>query len=149
MTQRIGQCNEAMASRPNNEGTQLRYDFEVVCDKLYDLADRQEDDYDFDDGVIISESDSAKMKISYDDSARDAFWKPYLQDAKLEDALESHEDLVEEIEHKERGTTKTMGDAYLLSLRYRDFLWFCLHRAVVANPVFDETGINPKFESIR
>ena len=145
-----------MASRQNSEGAQLRYDFDVICETLYDLADRDEGDFDFDDGIIISEPDSAKMKISYDDSARKAFWKPYLRDAKLDEALESHEELVEDIEHGEdpedrieRGPTKTIADAYNLSLHYADFLWFCLYRAALANPAFDETGINPKFEPIR
>ena len=146
-----------MASRPNSEGAQLRYNFDVICDEtLYDLADRHEEDFDFDNGTIISEPDRAKMKISYNESARKAFWKPYLQDAKLDEALESHEELVQDIEHGEdienrtdRGPTKTVGDAYLLSLDYSDFLWFCLWRAALHNPVFDDTGINPKFEQIR
>ena len=145
-----------MASLPNSEGAQLRYDFDVICETLYDLADLDRCDFDFDDGIILSEPDSAKMKISYDDSAREAFWKPYLQDAKLDEALESHEELVEDIEHGEdpedridRGPTRTIGDAYNLSLDYSDFLYFCVWRAALDNLAFDETGINPKFEQIR
>ena len=139
-----------MASQMNSEGAQLRYDFDVICETLYDLADRDDGDFDFDDGIIISELDSVKMKILYDDSARKAFWKPYLQDAKLDEALESHEELVEDIETEiERGPTKTIADAYLLSLDYADFLWFCLWRAALHNPVFDETEINPKYVQIR
>ena len=145
-----------MASLPNSEGAQLRHDFDVICETLYDLADRDLCDFDFKDGIIISELDSAKMKISYDDSARKAFWKPFLQDAKLDEALESHEELVEDIEHGEdpedrieRGPTKTIGDAYNLSLDYSDFLWFCVYRAALRNPALNETGINSKFEQIR
>ena len=148
-----------MASQQNSEGAQIRHDFDVICEILYDLADRDEGDFDFDDGIIISEPDCAKMKISYDDSARKAFWKPYLQDAKLDEALESHEELVDDIEYGEdhreypefeikRGPTKTIADAYILSLEYSDFLWFCLWRAALHNPVFDDTGISPKFEQI-
>lgn len=67
-----------MASRLNSEGAQIRYDFKTICETLYDLAERDECDIDFDDGVIISEIDSVKMKIIYDDSALKAFWKPPL-----------------------------------------------------------------------
>lgn len=139
-----------MATRQKNEGAQLRYDFDVVCETLLDLADRDERNFDFDDGVIISEADSAKMKISYNESAQKAFWKPYLQDAKLDQALESHEELVEDIEDRSesRPPIKTIGDAYALSLHYTDFLWFCVVRAALANPVFDQTGESPKFERI-
>ena len=49
----VGQFHEVMASRQKNEGAQLRYDFNVICDEtLYDLADRREYGFDFDDGVI-------------------------------------------------------------------------------------------------
>ena len=144
-----------MASRPNSKGSQLRHDFSLICETLYDLAER-DDDFDFDDGVILSELDTARMKISYDDSALKAFWKPYLQDAKLDEALESHEELVQDIEHPEEimpridpGPMKDIGDAYNFSLHYADFLYFCVCRGVLGNPVFDDTGINPKFEVIR
>ena len=144
-----------MALRQNNEGAQLRYDFSLICETLYDLAER-DDEFDFDGGIIISELDSARMKISYDDYALTAFWKPYLQDAKLDEALESHEELVQEIEHPEEtmprtdlGPMKTIGHAYDLSSHYSDFLCFCLFRGVLDNPIFDVTGTDPKFEVIR
>ena len=138
-----------MATRQKNEGAQLRYDFDVVCEILFDLADRDGRDFDFDDGVVMSETDSDKMKISYDDSARKAFWKPYLQDAKLDEAVEDPEEYVQEIEESHHHPSiRTLASAYPLSIRYADFLYYCVGRAAFNNPVFDETGESPKFERI-
>lgn len=126
-----------MATQPNKEGTQLRSDFVKICDLLLDLAEHDEDDLKFDDGRMMSETDITMMRISYTDLARRAFWKPYAKDAKIEAALSDYEEMIEDIEHEiERGTTQTIEDAYLLSMDYSDFLWFCVSSVAFHNPVF-------------
>ena len=144
-----------MASERNKEGMQLRSDFAKICDLLSDLAELDEDDLRFDDGLMVSETDSAMMRISYDDLARKTFWMPYAKDAKIEAALEDHEEMIDEIEHEcERGTTQTTEDAYLLSMKYSDFVWFCVSNAAFQNPVFggeviDIFGNNGMFTDAR
>ena len=126
-----------MATQPNKEGTQLRSDFRKICDTLCDQAELDECNISFDDGRMLSETDSAMMRISYDDLARKEFWKPYGKDAKIEAALEDHEEMIIDIEHEiERETTQTVADAYLFSIDYSAFLWFCVSRAAFHNPVF-------------
>ena len=139
-----------MTSQSNKDGTQLRSDFDKICETLYDLADRDECDVSFEDGRMVSESDCAMMRISYDDSVRKACWKPFAKEAKLEKALEDHEEMIEDIERgTERALTKTMADAYLLSIDYCDFLWFCLWRAALHNPALGGTEGLSRFEQIR
>ena len=139
-----------MATRPNKEGTQLRSDFDKICETLYDLEELDKCNIKYDDGWIISETDRATMRISYDDLAGQAFWKPYAKDAKIEAALEDHEEMVMDIEHEiKRVTTRTVADAYLLSIDYSDFLWFCLWRAAFHNPIFAGTDGSSRFEQIR
>ena len=130
-----------MTTQPNKEGMQLRSAFSNICDTLSDLADHDESDLNFDHGVVISHLDNATMRISYDSHARQGFWKPYAKDAKIEAALEDHEEEIEDIEHEFGGTTQTVADAYTLSIKYGDFLWGCLSRAVLYNPVFGGEAI--------
>ena len=138
-----------MASRLNNEGAQLRSNFDNFCEALYELVDRRECNIEFDHGKIIAGSGCKMMKVSYAESASKAFWKPYVKDAKLDEALEDHEEMIEDIEQSnERGPTQTVEDAYLVSLQYSDFLWFCVWRSTVYNPVFDGPEGCSRFEQI-
>ena len=139
-----------MATHPNKEATQLRSDFDKICETLCDLAELDGCNINFDHGWIVSETDCATMRISHDGLVGQAFWKPYAKDAKIEAALEDHEEMVIDIEHEiERETTRTVADAYILSMDYSDFLWFCIWRAAFHNPVFTGTDGPSKFEQIR
>ena len=138
-----------MAPRLINEAAQLRSNFDRFCEELYELVDRRECDIEFDHGKTMAESDCEMMKVSYAESASKAFWKPYVNDAKLDEALEDHEEMIKDIEQSsERGPTQTVEDAYLVSLQYSDFLWFCVWRSTVYNQVFDEPEGCPRFELI-
>ena len=126
-----------MATQPNKEGMQLRSDFGKIIDTLSDLADYDESDLNFADGKMMSRADIAMMRIFYDNLACKAFWKPYAKDAKLEAALEDHEEMVEDIEVElGRAPTETVADAYILSIQYSHFLYFCVTNATFSNPVF-------------
>ena len=133
-----------MAPERNKEGMQLRSDFVKICDLLSDLAEHNEDDLRFDDGRMVSKTDNVMMRISYDDLARKAFWMPYAKDAKIEAALEDHEEFIDDIEDEVgRGTAQTTEDAYLRSMKYSDFIWWYVSNATLDNPVFGGEVIDP------
>ena len=126
-----------MTTQPNKEGKQLRANFERIIDLLCDLAVQFESDPRFDDGMVVSETDKAMMRISYDDLASKAFWEPYPKDAKIKAALDDFEEMVDDIEHEtERRPTQTVQDAYLFSMDYSDFLYYCVTNATFHNAVF-------------
>lgn len=140
-----------MALSLHPEGMQLRSAFDRICEEIYclvELNDREESNIDFRHGKTVSETDRKMMKISYADSASKEFWKPYDKNANLEEELDGHEEMVAEIEEKHNGETKTIGDADLLSLRYSHFLYFCVARAALNNPIFDGTEGSYRFEKI-
>lgn len=133
-----------MATQPNKEGKQLRANFVRIIDLLCDLAEQQfKSELNFDDGGIMSEADNAMMRISYDGLASQAFWQPYSKDAKIEAALDDFEEMIEDIENEVvRGPTQTVEDAYILSIKYSRFLYFCVTNAAFFNPVFGGEPIN-------
>ena len=139
-----------MAPSPNRSGLQLRSSFDEICEELFWLAEQGESAIDFNNGKIISDQHANKMRIMHDASAGDNFWKSRVEGAKLDETLSGHEEMIEEIEtgltHPD---THTMGDAYPFSLVYCDFLYFCIARAALHNPVLDGPEDPPIFEQIQ
>ena len=148
-----------MAPSRFGPGLQLRSDFDLICDEVLDLVDLVEQgDIDFNNGMTVSDQHAQKLRLSYEASAGDGFWKFYAEDARLDETLEGYEELIDEYEgatqidetlegYEERiekceGATqidiKTMEDAYIFSLRYNKFLYFIIARAALYNPVFQD-----------
>ncbi len=127
-----------MALSQNSEGMRLRSAFDSICEEIYYLVEHKSN-INCRYGKIVSDTDMEMMKISYADSASKEFWKPYNGDANLKEELDGYEDMVAEIEeeYKYDSETQTVGAAYLLSLPYSRFLYFCVAHAALDNPIFD------------
>lgn len=139
-----------MASSQITEGMQLRLGFETIRDEIACLADQEQTQMDIRDGKVMSEQDVKRMRIFYNDSASKAFWKPNVKDANLDDELEGHEELIAEIEDSGYSLrTPTVIQGYPLSVRYCDFLYFCICRAALYNPVFHGPEGTSTFEEIQ
>ena len=82
-----------MALSQNSEGLRLRSAFDRICEEIYCLVE-QESDINCRYGKIVSDTDMEMMNFSYADSASKEVWKPYDGDAKLEEELEGHQDMV-------------------------------------------------------